>query len=246
MPFRIHPNRGYHVILRNAGHETKEEKLTMRRIPAAAAIVVWCCLGICPQSASQEKVGPTKHQQPEHIPSVSISGRVFLITEAGDLKPARLANVYLLNEPVTEVFLKKYNEESQSRTAAVASGNSTGETENTFCLGTLLTVTNSLDTAAESAKGKRPLQILGTQTDEYGMFQIRGIVLGPKTKKRWDFEIIAKGRAGETEAYWESDIAFFQVSGQTAWSVGAGELQKGGIASIEMSSPETSCFVHSQ
>src|SRR6266849_7918822 len=74
----------------------------MRRTLATVSIVIWSSLLLWPQ-AQPTTAKPTKnsvHAKDQGAtgkkPSGSISGRVFAITRAGDLKPARFARVYLM------------------------------------------------------------------------------------------------------------------------------------------------------
>jgi hypothetical protein len=232
----------------------------MRRGLAVGAIMIWSSFLAWPQSTSHEKVSPTTRGDK---PSGSISGRVFLITEAGDLKPARLANVYLMShtpdkrhQSATTVFLDKKLEEMKEMTKKLEDMKS--GSEESQCLEDLLVTTDSLQAAAKWAEGNgQNLQFLGTQADEDGRFQISGIVLNsstgqslrtlnPETKLDgfvWSYTIVVRGRAGANEAYWEEDVQFLQISGRASWRVGSGELQTGRDVSVKLGSPESSCLV---
>jgi hypothetical protein len=232
--------------------------MDMRRVLAVGVIVIWSSFAAWSQSTTHEKVSPTTQQHAGNKPSGSISGRVFLITEAGDLKPARLANVYLMSgtpdkkdESAVAVFLDKKIEEMKS-------GSATSGSEESQCLKELLITTDSVQAAAKWAeKTRQYLQFVGTQADEDGAFQISGIVLNsstgqslrtlnPETKLDglvWNYTIVVRGRAGANEAYWEADVMFLEVNGKISWRVDTGELQTGRDASIKFVSPEKSCFV---
>jgi len=169
--------------------------------------------------------------------SGSVSGKVFLITEAGDIKPARFAHVYLLylwsgrppaqqtNEDKTgatagKTFLDKYVAELQSEGEDLKDPSS--PTDESFqCKRRLLTISKALsqtiDWIEESGKSK---QLLSVDTDEDGTFQILRVPPG-------GYSIMARGRAGANDAFWKNDVL---------------KIQSGRTVSVKLVSPETSCL----
>ena len=68
------------------------------RIAVAASVIGLTCLGVVAQTTTPKKTTeslPKSAPAPKPKPGV-VSGRVFAITAGGDIKPARLARVYLL------------------------------------------------------------------------------------------------------------------------------------------------------
>jgi len=243
--------------------------MNMRRVLAVGAIVIWSSFAVWPQSATRKTISPATQQHAGNEPLGSISGRVFLITEAGDLKPARFANVYLMShtpdkqgQSANAVFLdnklavmKLANTKLE---AEMKSGSATSRSEETRCLEDLLIATDSVQAAAKWAEENRQYrQFVGTQADEDGGFHISGIVLDSSTAQSlrtlnpgskldgfvWNYTIVVRDRAGANEAYWEEDVLFLRLGGKVSWRVGSGELQTGRDVSIKLASPEKSCFV---
>lgn len=143
-----------------------------------------------------------------------VSGRVFAILENGDLKPARMAAVYLLwkyhssaesraevrkgiKRPAAELtYLDEYNkaeeakiEEMQRDTAAWS--------DSKDCREGLRVVDHAIEATIQwSLDQKKPDQVLTTQADEAGNFRITGVRPGV-------YDVIARGRAGFNEAFWD-------------------------------------------
>jgi hypothetical protein len=217
----------------------------MLRVQAVVLIVICFSLVLWPQ-ATPTTANPTKNsahaKDPVAIgkkPSGSISGRVFAITRAGDLKPARLARVYLmggLNIPpdsAVSIFLDK---QLSGRTALRESGALTDDSEELLCRKELLLITDSVQAAVKWVEeNKKYSEFLSAQADEEGTFQISGVAPGGYT-------LAVRGRAGENEAYWETDVFFVQVGGKMSWKVGANDFLPGKDVSIKLSSPEKVCF----
>jgi hypothetical protein len=172
-------------------------------------------------------------------PSGSISGRVFAITRAGDLKPARLARVYLMggltippDSAVSVFFDKQLSERKDLR----SSGALTNDSEELLCRKELLIITNSVRAAAKwVGENKKYSEFLTAQADEEGAFQISGIAPGGYT-------LAVLGRAGANDAYWEVDVFFIQLGAKMSWRVAAGSDLPGKDVSIKLSSPEKVCF----
>ncbi|MCU1250088.1 MAG: hypothetical protein JWQ49_3117 [Edaphobacter sp.] len=228
-----------------------------QRIVFVAMIVIWTSFRVCGQAKTEKPTGATKQQHAQSKTLGSISGRVFLITEAGDLKPARFANVYLMSQTsdksdnsASMVFLEKETEQLQS-------GLTTTIPE-AKCLEYLLWATNSVQAAATWAQeNKEYYQFTGANTDEDGAFRITGIVLSSRTGQSlralnpgtkidgfvWNYTVVVRGRAGANEAYWNANARFLQINGKFSWSLSGGDLQPGTDISMKLGSPETACLV---
>ncbi len=127
-----------------------------------------------------------------------ISGRIFLITKAGDLKPARLAQVVLLagsdaETPATVYYNKRLENMKASYQSLVAPGDAS-------CRAELLVFSSSLKSTLQwgEANGKRD-QIRIIESDEEGAFHFPKIPPGSYTLVAW-------GHAGANDAYWENDL----------------------------------------
>lgn len=152
-----------------------------------------------------------------------LAGRIFLITKGGDLKPARMARLYLLwnRGPGTAAitaagggdtpglfYLKKYLEETQK---AKDSGTSA------YCLSGLVSADKAMVSTLNWAQAhKLTAYVVAPEVDEEGRFTARNIRPGI-------YEIIARGRAGTNDAYW---------LGET--NVKAGERTKIKLDSVEV------------
>ena len=201
----------------------------------------------------------------------SISGRVFAITNAGDLKPARFAKVYLISgkgdknhDSAVTAYIRRHVELLTDRTAKaqrqLESGNVTGmSTEEINCDTDLLDVTESLAAAVKwGEENKLYSAVQSSKTDESGDFHISGIRLDPSTGNsvqtvnpatgakivawEWLYRVVVLGRAGANEAHWEADVQFNKVIGHMYWRVEAEDLSRGQDASIKLSSPKTACL----
>lgn len=198
-----------------------------------SALFFVCCAVVSSVSISseaQQKAGTTLHKRA----SAAVSGRVFLVTEAGDIKPARFAHVCLLYlwsgvpqkdpnapSPTTAgtVFLNKQNDGISQEIEEMKDPN-TPTDDGYQCKRRLLTarkaLTATLDWAEESKKVE---QIIIGDTDEEGIFHLSGVPQGRYT-------VIALGRAGANEAFWEAEV--FARAGEAV--------------AVKLHSPETSCL----
>ncbi|GEM_PF-5134697 len=207
------------------------------------AVVAYC------QSRS-----PTKSNQPAL--TGSIAGRVFAVTNSGDIKPARFAKVYVIggkgnkdNKTALLAYLERRNE--------LLSGQI--EQLQVNCEADLLNVTKSVEAAVEWGEdNKISSAVQGTKTDEEGNFHIPGIRLdsttgdsaqavNPRTGAtsvawEWSYKIVVLGRAGANDAYWESDVRFNEVNGRMYWRVEAEALRQGKDILMKMPSPEKACL----
>jgi hypothetical protein len=168
----------------------------------------------------------------------TVSGRVFAITKGGDLKPARLAHVYLLysgtlkgaeNNTAASEFISALSSQMKYHSDAWRAwlhgmqqkypGQDISEaSDRELCRSQLLAYTSALkDTLDWVEQNKKPKQLLDTDADEEGNFAIRvpaGI-----------YNLLAHGRAGINDAFWTSDVV----------------AQSGRTTLVKLSSPEQSC-----
>jgi hypothetical protein len=153
----------------------------------------------------------------------SIEGRVLGITRDGDLKPARVPNIYLLyeghrsghvdpssaEEHYTKVSLEAIGKQLNAKGELLARG-LTGD-EGLECRRSLLDIDqNLLDTQQWALDNKKIKQVLTAQGDEEGYFKITRVPAG-------NYRIVARGHAGANDAFWES--LFVVVKSETSTSL---------------------------
>jgi hypothetical protein len=164
----------------------------------------------------------------------SLSGRVFAITEGGDLKPARMADVYILyqsgatrdgkavdvGETADLVFMEAHNE-AQEQYLKDFQANSQWS-EKTACMKDLETFRPAIIKAMEWAQvHSKQSQIAKTQTDEEGNFSA--------SLPAGKYDVYVRGRAGFNESLWDTGI--YNVT-----------IQPGAHVVLKLSSPEKSCL----
>jgi hypothetical protein len=163
----------------------------------------------------------------------TLSGRVFAMTAGGDLKPARMADVYVLysagltrdgkamdsGETADLVFMEAHNtgqEEYNQEFRAHMEW-----TDKQACMKDLATfhpaMLKVIDWADAHKKGS---QLIKTQTDEEGNFSVS---LPPGM-----YGVYVRGRAGFNEALWDSGLDYARV-------------QPGSHIVMKLSKPTTSC-----
>jgi len=172
-------------------------------------------------NAQQQKSQPAK--------AGVVSGSVFAITEGGDLKPARMADVYLLyyyrsvkwatahpededsaghawkdiHNKIMEQFLKVYAAEGM------------GWSDQMDCLKHLQVYQDALlQTMAWVPANHKDWQMLLTEADENGVFNIALPHPG-------QYIILASGRAGFNDAFWEADDVVVNPGATTAVKLAA-------------------------
>lgn len=195
---------------------------------------------------------------PVKVPDATISGRVFLITEGGDLKPARFADVYLMSAKAVDgdsaatIFLGENDRELESY---IESGGANSSSDD--CRADLLMIKRSVAVAAKwAAERNLNFALLSTESDEEGQFHFKGIRLDPHTGKlllgsdgkeilgyEWEYEVVAEGHAGANQAYWETHLMVVRQHGKTQWKVGAEDFIPGQDIRIKLPSPEKSCLI---
>jgi hypothetical protein len=147
-----------------------------------------------------------------------ISGRIFLITKGGDLKPARLAQVTLLyGSDAGSAAVVYLNTELEQMKASYGLLTTSGDAS---CRAELLVFINSLKATLEWAKvnGKRDQVHIAT-SDEEGLFQFSGLEPG-------SYILLAQGQAGTNDAYWQKDFT----------------VKPGESLQMKLASPHTACL----
>ena len=143
-----------------------------------------------------------------------LSGRVFAITNGGDVKPARMANIYLLYEYHGKtVSDKEYQgtaggmawSDQESRRLKDYSQwlkeNGKDTSESLWCRTELLGYNKSvLEIMKWADSENKRWQVIIGQADEEGTFKISV----PHPGK---YRLLIRGRAGFNEAYWNTDVA---------------------------------------
>jgi hypothetical protein len=180
--------------------------------------------------AGQQHTAPREVQR-----KGSVSGKVFLITQSGDLKVARLAKVYLLWSrtlpPLPDPGQGPAERYSRDRLDAVGkvidrSREIPAEaySEHLECLERLHVASAALLRILDWAiTEKKPYQVLVQDTDEeQGSFRFDGVRPGL-------YMLVAEGQAGMNRAYWEAHESIKVLPGQTA--------------TVKLSSPSESCLV---
>ncbi len=180
-----------------------------------------------------QKSGPT--------PGV-VSGKVFAITNSGDLKPARMASVYVLyvqrSVKVTPADSKdgesaaiawgtnlnkalgEFNKELEKNLEAIKRRES-GQSDDMLCRRELMAYQKALvDTLQWAGSEHKEWQVVNADADEDGAFRI-------PLPHSGTYRLIAHGRAGFNDAFWTSDDFF---------------VAAGSESSVKLSQPEKSCL----
>ena len=191
-----------------------------------AALAASCFIGV-----AQQRATPKSTKAPLAKPGI-VSGRVFIINGSGDLKPARLANVYLLwmqrtkwndlteqeraEGGASRVWAKLGLEAAEKRAELAHQRLEASKPLNTRddavpnaaeCiedLQTYLSAINSMNKWWEDPKNSN--KILFTNTDEEGGFKIEA--------QPGFYTLIAYGKAGFYNAFWSLDDALIVESGK--------------------------------
>ena len=165
--------------------------------------------------------------------TAAVSGRVFGITQSGDLKPARMAHIYLVYKGRSE----RYEENTAGATYEVESLDRIKKAmeneletmknhpgfevdENLSCRSEMITHDEAmLSTMKWVQQNKKLKQLLTTEADEDGIFHITRVPAG-------HYALVARGRAGASDAFWSSEIT----------------LKAGSTITVKLSAPEKSCI----
>jgi hypothetical protein len=182
----------------------------------------------------------------------SISGRVLAVTNAGDLKPARFATVYLISG--------KGNRDHKSATLAYLQRSiELMQPGAPTCYSAILNATKSISAAVQwGEENNFPSAVQMTKTDEEGNFRLSGIRLDSATGNsvesmnlrthaksiawEWAYKVVVLGRAGANDAYWEASVQFNEVRGRFYWRVEAEDLASGKDILMKMPAPREACL----
>jgi len=192
----------------------------------------WC--GLLVLLALVTVAGAQQQKSPPAKAGV-VSGSVFLITKGGDLKPARMADVYLLYVyrsakaasagqdymgSAAHAWVENHIKASEEyRTELAQDG--VNWSDSLQCRKHLLTYTVALSaTLAWADESQKIWQILTTEADENGVFKIAVSHPGKYT-------VLASGHAGLNDAFWRVDDVV---------------VNPGATTTVKLSSPAEACL----
>jgi hypothetical protein len=194
-------------------------------------------------AGAQQKIAPKKAQpKPVQSKPGQVSGRVFAITESGDLKPARLAKIYLFYLPTSTnstqdadrdseealntagmAWLKAQTKAARERLEETIRDVREGRslTDALKCRRELLTEDAALiETLEWGESAKRPGQILTADADEEGNFKVASVRPGR-------YILVARGRAGFNDALWVNNSL---------------TVEPGTEVTVKLASPQKTCL----
>lgn len=200
----------------------------IKRLAGALGLIV---LAIAAQGQQHANASP-----PSSAKTGSVDGRVFGITQSGDLKPARMPKLWLLfqglgehhcvNDVCESTADRQYQLTSldavQKRLDAKRRDldNQLVGDENLECRASLLDTDRTLlDVTQWALDNKKAKQVLTTDGDEEGRFTITKVPIG-------HYRIVARGQAGASDAYWELWIT----------------VKPGTASSVKLMKPGKSCI----
>jgi hypothetical protein len=165
------------------------------------------------QTSSSGSKARTKSKAPQAPPVGQLTGRVFSITKGGDLKPGRMARVYLAKSAFSYVFSRgisdalektlKYEEMFHTMPSCASQALGWVHAEQTMLEGTK-------STAENVTKGAKPepsslyttTHFYTTTADENGNFSFTNLASSQPDDL---YTLIAIGRAGFYEGYWKEE-----------------------------------------
>jgi len=173
-----------------------------------------------------------------------VSGSVFAVTQGGDLKPARMANVYLFYVFRSVKWANAHPEDEDSAGSAWLDNSTKGLEEmtkeeaamderawnkNWHCHRELLAYSNALlDTRKWASANGKEWQILTTTVDENGVFKVR-------VPRPGRYIIVASGHAGFNDAFWDAPGSADEI-----------DVASGTTMTVKLSSPQVACLVRSE
>jgi hypothetical protein len=167
-----------------------------------------------------------------------VSGSVFAITKGGDLKPARLAHVYLLYVHRSVSFANAHPDDDNSAAMSwIDNHNKAMEqydkelsaegmnwSDAVMCRKRLLTYHEALSQTLEWMKGnQKSWQMLAVDADENGAFRIAVPHPG-------DYIVLATGQAGFNDGFWVTDL------------LNTAAVKPGQTTNVKLSSPAEACL----
>lgn len=189
------------------------------------------CMAVCLVTSAQLHGQKKASASRPVAQSGSVAGRVFGITQGGDLKPARLARVYLLyssrdvkdegEETGWQVFMRSYSDGLRKLNEQTKKEDVQTFSERLQCRRELLVSLRALDSARTwAAENKKGWQLTSGEADEDGWFAFPDVKPGR-------YMVVARGRSGVNDAEWESDL--FPVKPREK-------------VTLKLSAPNTSCL----
>jgi hypothetical protein len=186
-----------------------------------ATFTLCCLLGysVFASTQSRNTNSSTKHV----VAHGTLTGRAFLITQVGDLRPAILAHVYLFfessvrpdgkviepgpnaDDPASILFLKFHNKRLQEETAEIAQE---GWSEHVRCMHDLLNYEGAIVETMDTVPERRQWQVVTGQMDETGSFTLS------VPQGRW--YLVIQGRGGANDAVWVNNNVLVMSAKSTA------------------------------
>jgi hypothetical protein len=163
------------------------------------------------------QTAPAKESGKQHLGYGSVMGRVFVITNGGDLKPARFAKVYFFFDAKTSggkvfgdddgsvgyFFLgerTKWLEDDMKKAEQSVKQHEDLPSDAVMCLEKLSSADKEIvDTLDYAQKTQHLSEIYVSDTDEEGNFRIDKFRPG-------FYVVIARGQAGIDDVFWHEDI----------------------------------------
>src|SRR5258707_9820590 len=149
-------------------------------------------------------VMPAQTHRTATTASGTVEGRVFGITRGGDLKPARMPNIYLLYKGRGEK-LEEDSADDRYQNASLAALRkrldqqlehpSTDDGDLRCREGLLDTDQTLVDTAQWALDNRKVEQVLTADGDEEGHFRIAKVPIG-------HYRLVAREQAGANDGYW--------------------------------------------
>ena len=188
--------------------------LIHRTLPVSILLLLCPAVLISASSQAKNSQAKTTKAAPAGRHAGEISGFTFLITRNGDLKPARLAQVYLFRSDladaydVTVVKQRSVFEEGLPQDAELS------------CEAKIEVYDRALQSALKAARDQDANDAYYVlQADEEGKFHLKNIEPG-------EYEILVRGRAGANDAYWCKSL----------------RIEAGKVAQIKLGEPVEACL----
>ncbi len=163
---------------------------------------------------------------------------MFAITKGGDLKPARLAHIYLLYVHRSVSFANAHpDDENSAGMAWMDNHNKAMEQYNeelsadgmnwsdaVMCRKSLLTYHEALSQTLEWVQSnKKSWQMLAVDADENGAFRVA-------VPRPGDYIVLASGQAGMNDGFWGADL------------LNTVPVKPGQTTTVKLSSPAEACL----
>jgi hypothetical protein len=222
----------------------------------AAPLLLLCSTRVFAQATLPAKRVPSSSVKPRQIlKPATVSGSVFALTEGGDIKPARMADVYMLYSRPVEKFAPRQNGQSpvaisaadefkkavehQRENEKALEADKPGMSDDVRCGFTINRLSRGaiLETLHWGNDGGHLTEIVTGQTDEEGKFEIvtpppdlADVTFEPRPRGNIAFApgvylVVVIGSAGYYNAFWEGEVTL--ISGQ--------------VVKIKLSEPTMAC-----